>query len=180
MTKEKAKAYATKAHEGQTRKTNGTPMIEHPIRVAEMLEAYGFSDEAVMAGYLHDTVEDTYVTLEDIRREFGEKVAAIVSGNTEQKDRSWEERKLHTIEWIKTAPLEVKALIVADKLDNLRTLMEGFETLGESLWSHFKRGREKQSWYFKGVANNCCFGLSEDEAPEYFHVYRKEVNSFFK
>ena len=177
---EKAKKFATKAHEGQVRKSTGTPMIGHPIRVALQLEKAGFPDYVVAAGYLHDTVEDTSVTKEDIIREFGEKTAFVVEGNTENKNHTWEERKTHTILAIKNAPLEIKALVVADKLDNLSSLMEDYETLGEDLWKSFKRGRDKQKWYFEGVANNMREGLKEEEIPSFFAEYEEKVKTFFK
>lgn len=179
MTTEKARVYATKAHEGQMRKSTGTPMIEHPIRVAQQLKETGFSEAVQMAGYLHDTVEDTWVTFEDIEREFGKEVLEIVKGNTEDKEKSWEERKQHTIDSIKDASLEIKALIVADKYDNLKSLAEDYEKLGENLWDAFKRGREKQKWYFSSVATNASVGLSPDEIPAFFHDYQQLVKTFF-
>lgn len=179
MLLEKAKIYATKAHLGQVRKSTVTPMIEHPIRVAETLKAAGFRNEVVIAGYLHDTVEDTDVTLEDISNEFGKEVAAMVAGNTENKDLTWEERKQHTIDWIKEAPLEIKALIVADKLDNLNSLIVEFEKQREGLWRHFKRGRDKQKWYFSSVAMNCDYGLHKDGIPAFFTEYQEKTQRFF-
>lgn len=179
MTKEKAMQLAMKAHQGQTRKTTGTPMVEHPIRVASTLEAHGFSDEVVMAAYLHDTVEDTDLTIDDIRFEFGDKVAEIVAGNTENKEHSWEERKQHTLDWIQVAPLEVKALIVADKWDNLRSVMEAHRTQGEAVWSHFKRGKDHQRWYFEGVARGMTTGVDSNDVPNFFHLYAADVAHFF-
>jgi guanosine-3',5'-bis(diphosphate) 3'-pyrophosphohydrolase len=176
---EKALQFATKAHEEQYRKTKNVPMITHPIRVADILKNAGFSDEVVAAGYLHDTVEDTPVTIDDIEKEFGIEVARIVAGNTEDKSKSWEDRKQHTIDWVKEAPLEIRALIVADKWDNLKSMVEDYSTMGETLWSSFKRGREKQQWYFSQIAENVFKGLKEEETPEFFHSYRDLVISFF-
>lgn len=178
-TKEKVLAFATHAHEGQIRKSTGTPMIKHPIRVAQTLEEAGFAPEVVYAGLLHDVAEDTIYTLEDIANEFGQKVADLVAGNTEDKSKTWEERKQHTIDWIKEAPLDIKALIVADKLDNLRSLAEDYETLGEEVWTHFKRGKEQQKWYFASVAANATAGVNETEIPAFFHAYSALVQSFF-
>ncbi|MDY0395286.1 HD domain-containing protein [Virgibacillus halophilus] len=72
--KEKAKAFAIKAHEGQQRKTSNEPYITHPIRVAERLEKNHFSEALISAGYLHDVVEDTPYEMEDIERNFGKRV----------------------------------------------------------------------------------------------------------
>jgi (p)ppGpp synthase/HD superfamily hydrolase len=176
----KAKDFATIAHEGQVRKSTGLPMIGHPIRVAATLEKAGFDIATVAGGFLHDVVEDTKYTMEDIINEFGEEVAFVVAGNTEDKSKSWEERKQHTIDSIKNARLNIKALIVADKLDNLNALIEDYEKLGESLWKDFNRGKEKQKWYFTGVAENCMYGLKEEEIPEFFYEYIEKVKQFFK
>lgn len=177
---EKALQFATKAHEGQYRKTRNVPMISHPIRVAEVLKESGFSNEVVAAGYLHDTVEDTPVTIEEIEDEFGNEVARLVAGNTEDKSKSWEERKQHTIDWVKEAPLEIKALICADKWDNLQSMVEDYSTMGDTLWNSFKKGQEKQKWYFSQVAKNAFVGLKDEEIPSFFHLYQDLVFSFFK
>ena len=173
-----ALAYGKEKHEGQTRKTDGTPMFNHPIRVAGILKDAGFDEEVVMAGYLHDTVEDTDATLEEIEGLFGKRVAEIVAGNTENKDHSWEERKQHTIDWIAEAPIEVRALIVADKLDNLRSKMEAYQQEGETLFTHFKRGKEEQLWYFKGVCQNMRKNTTEVELPAFFNEYEELVQTF--
>lgn len=176
---EKAKAYAIQAHEGQVRKIAGTPMVEHPIRVADMLKKAGFDDHVVAAGYLHDTVEDTPVTIEDLESLFGASTALLVAANTEDKRLSWEERKQHTLDSIRTAPLSVRALIVADKFDNFMSLKKGHEEMGEQVWSRFKRGRDLQAWYFKGVATNAVYGLEASLIPPFFRQYQQEVEAFF-
>ena len=71
---EKAVAFAKKAHEGQLRKS-GEPFVNHPLAVKKILEAWGMDEDTIIAGVLHDTVEDTSVTLDDIKNEFGESVA---------------------------------------------------------------------------------------------------------
>lgn len=179
---EKAEAFATKAHEGQFRKSDGAPMVTHPIRVANMLRSAGFPEEVVIAGYLHDTVEDTEVTFEDIEREFGAEVRYIVTGNTEDKDKSWMERKKHTVEALKTAPLSIRALVVADKLDNLSSLAFALDEVGEDIWKSFKYGRTENAWYFQSVLASM-YAPHEDIAPsdypEFFLVYQMLVHQVF-
>ena len=77
----KAVEFATKAHEGQKRKS-GEPYIVHPKAVMETLIEWGMDEDTVIAGVLHDTVEDTEVTLDDVKKEFGESVAFLVDGVT--------------------------------------------------------------------------------------------------
>ena len=87
--KEKAVEFATAAHAGQMRKLSNQPYILHPLQVAETLEKAGFCEELVVAGLLHDTVEDTDTTLEQIEREFGTKVSSLVAAHTEDKTKTW-------------------------------------------------------------------------------------------
>lgn len=177
--KEKALQFATKAHSGQTRKGNGSPYIIHPTAVGKTLEEAGFSDEVVAAGYLHDVVEDTNTTIREIEENFGPKVAYLVRSHTEDKTKSWEQRKLHTIDVVKNSDLEVKALIASDKLNNLDSLIEDYLTLGEDIWLVFKRGYEKQKWYHTSIANNLMFGLENQEAPEFFQTFIDRTHQFF-
>lgn len=78
MKRNHAKAFATKAHQGQVRKNSSEPYITHPIRVGERLEKEGCSDALISAGYLHDVVEDTKVSIEDIEQQFGKEVATLL------------------------------------------------------------------------------------------------------
>ncbi|MCK2000339.1 HD domain-containing protein [[Brevibacterium] frigoritolerans] len=178
--KSKALKYATKAHSGQTRKVSGTLYIEHPIRVAKTLENAGFSVKVVVAGLLHDVVEDTETTNQDLQDGFGMEVSALVAAHTEDKTKSWEERKQHTIDTVKNSSLEIKALIAADKLDNLRSLIADYNQIGDELWSYFKRGYEDQKWYHNSIADNLLIGLEESAIPDFFYDFINESHNFFK
>ncbi|WP_456279323.1 HD domain-containing protein [Bacillus sp. AK128] len=177
---QKAKELASKAHAGQTRKLSTEPYFIHPEAVATILQQAGLSEEVVASGYLHDTVEDTEITLATIRETFGEKVATIVAGNTEDKSKTWEERKQHTIDTVKTASFDVKCLVAADKLDNLKSLIKASNEASDEIWSYFKRGKEKQAWYYTNIANALFENLKEDEIPEFFRDYQKLVHDFFE
>src|SRR5438270_10454843 len=100
---------AATAHRHQVRKGTDIPYITHPYVVGIMLAQIGCDEEVVAAGILHDTVEDTPLTLDDIRAQFGDRVASIVEGCSEpDKSASWEHRKQHTLEYLKSAPWEVR------------------------------------------------------------------------
>ncbi|MUV38427.1 GTP diphosphokinase [Lentibacillus sp. JNUCC-1] len=174
-----AKAFAAKAHDGQTRKSSAEPYITHPIRVAERLEASGCSEEVICAGYLHDVVEDTLVEIEDITEHFGEHIAQIVAAHTEDKSKSWHERKQHTIDTIRTASKEVKYLIVADKLDNLLELEKELSEQGDNVWRHFNAGFDEQKWYNESIAMNMEKGLASEDRPGFFHDFQKAVKRVF-
>ncbi|MDY0406968.1 HD domain-containing protein [Virgibacillus sp. 179-BFC.A HS] len=177
--KEKAKAFAIKAHHGQQRKTSNEPYVTHPIRVAKRLEANHFSDELVCAAYLHDVVEDTPYEMEDIQKQFGQRVAQLVAAHTEDKSKSWQERKEHTIAMIKDADKEVKYLIVADKLDNLLELEKELKKHGSSVWDAFNAGRDKQKWYNQSIAQNMYHGLKDSEVPDFFGMYEEAIKRVF-
>jgi guanosine-3',5'-bis(diphosphate) 3'-pyrophosphohydrolase len=178
--KKEALTFATTAHAGQKRKNSRDDYITHPIRVAERLEREGFSEELVCAGYLHDVVEDTVYELEDIEKNFGKKVATLVAAHTEDKSKSWKERKQHTIDTIKSADKEVKYLIIADKLDNLLGLEKDLSIQGENVWNNFNAGRQEQKWYNESIVENMKTGLQDQEIPDYFEEYEQLVKRVFR
>ncbi|HCC06778.1 MAG TPA: phosphohydrolase [Clostridiales bacterium] len=149
---EQAIYFATKAHEGQKRKTRFVDYIAHSFSVGMILKDFGCRGEVVIAGVLHDVVEDTLYTIDDIAKMFGDEVARLVWNASESdKSLSWEERKQKTIEYIKTAPFEVKLIVCADKINNLDNSYEDHQILGEQVWNSFKRGKDEMEWYFKNV-----------------------------
>lgn len=178
--KEQALEYASKAHLGQKRK-NGGDFIEHPILVAKILEDAGASDELVAAAYLHDTVEDTDVTLNDIYKEFGNIVGDYVKSNTEDKSKSWIERKLATINKIPFEPMEHRLLLVADKIANVLSIKKELDTNGEEkTWNLFNKGFLEQRWYYTTIATSLFINLDKDAVkPTIFNDYLNLTNSVF-
>ncbi len=162
--KEKAKLFAIQAHMGQVRKNEpDKPMIIHPIGVGQLLEAFGYDDNVVAAGYLHDVVEDTKYTSQDIENEFGKDIANLVMSASEpDKSLSWEDRKKHTIEATKELPLRNKVVICADKINNLEDLFLKFEKNGNRDFSAFKRGEELQKWYYTNIYESLISGEDKD------------------
>lgn len=162
--KDKAKEFAINAHKGQIRKSDKEkPMIIHPINVADILSEYGFDDNVVAAGYLHDVIEDTKYTKEDLLKAFNEDILSLVLGDTEKdKSLSWEERKIETINIVKDLDLRHKSIVCADKISNLEDMRIIFETRGEKDFSAFKRGYEKQKWYYTEVYNSLICNEDKD------------------
>ncbi len=123
---------AKKAHEGQFRKT-GEPYIVHPLAVKKILEEWGMDEDTIIAGILHDTIEDTSLTLEDIKKEFGESVAFLVDGVTKLSTARNGMRDIDTylpatkdnfLRLMIALGDDIRVLIIklADRLHNLRTL----------------------------------------------------------
>ena len=144
--------FATKAHTGQKRKSEKeVDMIFHPFTVGMILQRAGASTECVIAGILHDVVEDTKYTLDDIEREFGSKIALIVDEVTENKALPWKERKIDAINKIKTASLDGKLVECADKISNLETMYSLHLDEGDSIWASFNKPKDEQKWYYTSM-----------------------------
>lgn len=174
----KALEFAARAHLKQIRKGTDIPYITHPYAVGMILANAGCSEDVVIAGLLHDTVEDTEVTLDDILTEFGEEVAAIVAGCSEpDKELTWEERKQHTLDELKQASLDIQFVACADKLHNISSMIEEHKRIGDEVWGRFKRGKEQQGWYFYGLLAS----LSEGEFSSHplYREFQSSVESLF-
>ena len=144
----KAFLFALEAHAGQTRK-DGKPYIAHPFSVAQILSADGADDDLVCAGLLHDVIEDANVKPERVEEEFGKEVLRIVMFDTEDKTKTWEERKKATVEALKHCDKKCAMLICADKLANISDTKLVLEDFGEDAWKYFKFGREVQEWLYR-------------------------------
>ena len=145
--------FATKAHEGQFRTGTKRPYIVHPIEVADIVSTMTKNEEIICAAVLHDTIEDCEgVTVEVLRERFGGRVADMVFGESEDKTKSWEERKGTTIRKIKDAPWEIQVIGLADKLSNMRDIDRDYPILGEQLWMRFRmQSKQAIGWYYKGI-----------------------------
>lgn len=171
---------AVKAHQNQVRKGTDIPYITHPLAVGILLAKAGCSDEIIIAGILHDTVEDTSITLNDLHDMFGKKVSDIVKGASEpDKSLKWEERKSHTHDFLKAASREVKFVALVDKLNNIRAIASDYVEIGEALWERFNRGKDAQKWYYQGLVQ----ALRDDSADEAYKVlhnqFGQEVSGVF-
>ncbi len=129
---EDAIALATKAHEGQFRKS-GDPYITHPLAVMKIVEDWGMDEDTIIAAVLHDTIEDTNVTLQEIKEQFGEQVAFLVDGVTKlgsarsgmrDLDTYLPQTKSNLLRLLVATGADIRVLIIklADRLHNLRTL----------------------------------------------------------
>jgi (p)ppGpp synthase/HD superfamily hydrolase len=129
---------------------DGMPYIVHPVEVAMELARNGADEEVICAGYLHDTIEDAYITPEQLQKAFTPKVASLVFMDSEDKSKSWEERKKAALKDLETSGnRDYQMLMCADKLANLRSVRDGLSEVGEDAWKRFKRGKESQAWLFR-------------------------------
>lgn len=150
---EKAVEFATKAHEGQMRKGTKRPYIVHPLEVGDIVSTMTDDEEIISAAILHDTIEDCEgVSQRILAQEFSERVAYMVARESEDKSKTWMERKTATIEHLRNASYEIQMISLADKLSNIRDIDRDYPVMGEELWTRF-RMKDKQviGWYYKGV-----------------------------
>lgn len=150
---DEAVRFATEAHKGQVRKGTKKPYIVHPVEVAKIVATMTSDEEILSAAVLHDTIEDCAgVTKEILCERFGERVAELVAGESEDKSRTWEERKGTTIQRLKTESRELQMIALADKLSNMRDIDRDYPVMGESLWMQFRmHSKHAIGWYYKGV-----------------------------
>lgn len=150
---DRAIEFATKAHAGQFRKGTKRPYIVHPIEVGDIVSTMTTDEEVISAAILHDTIEDcSGVSQRILAQTFSERVASMVAQESEDKSRTWMERKTATIEHLRTAPREVQMIGLADKLSNMRDIDRDYPIVGEELWNRFRmKDKETIGWYYKGV-----------------------------
>ena len=137
--------------------------MAHLLNVCKILAERDCEDEVLSAALLHDIVEDTEITIQEVEDRFGKRIAEIVRGCTEQdklekqamdKRASWKERKQHTIHFLKTEATDEQLLVAAaDKLDNLRSIAYDQKRIGEAIWKRFNASKEQQHWYYLWIAD---------------------------
>lgn len=141
--------FAAQRHAGQLRKGTQSPYIVHPLEVMSILLAMGADTELLIAGVLHDTVEDTDTTVEEIEKLFGSRVARLVAGHSDDKSLSWEERKAAAVEHLRHGDRDMKMMVMADKVSNLRSMYRDYHSgAGEGLWERFYASKEQISRYY--------------------------------
>lgn len=146
--------FARNCHKGQYRKGSPRQYITHCMEVARILHKNGYSDEIVAAGLLHDTVEDTKASFEDLERLFGEKVSDLVKHVTEDRSLNlpWLERKVMYVKSISNAPEGSVAISAADKLHNITETFQDWLKVGDAVFLIFNADKENQKWFYRSLS----------------------------
>ena len=112
--------------------------------------------EMLAAAILHDTVEDTEVTIEQIEELFGPRVARLVHTDTAKKGDTWRARREVQIERFRQANRDSQIVALGDKLSNLRAIALNYKSLDDALWSRFHapEGVKDIEWYYRGIADS--------------------------
>ena len=153
--------FAARAFDGARRKGDGAPAALHAMEAACIAATLTREEAALAAAALHDTVEDAGVTREELAERFGERVAALVMSDTEDKMRqlppsqTWRARKEATVERMRrSADPGEAAVCLADKLSNMRSIYRGTRERGADFWLAFsQRDPEQHHWYYRGIAS---------------------------
>ena len=156
---DRAIVFAVRAHAGTERRGKGFPYIVHPMEAVEIVATMTNDQELLAAAALHDTVEDTDTTIEQIRAEFGDRVAALVATESDEPHQSgdsienWRARKQAAIDRLSHAPLDSKMVALGDKLSNMRAIARDYTMQGDALWNLFhSKDRKDHEWHYRGLA----------------------------
>ena len=157
---QKAMVFTAMKHEGYVRKGTTIPYLTHVMEAMEIVCRMTEDEEVRAAAVLHDTLEDTPTTREELIHFFGERVASLVAAESENKRRdrpekeTWLERKLETIQHLGTAKTEIRMIALGDKLSNVRAMYRDYQVHGDKLWEKFNNPDPKaQGKYYCSLAN---------------------------
>lgn len=166
---DKAIIFAVNAHKNVERRGKGFPYVIHPLEAMAVVASITTDPELLAAAVLHDVVEDTDYTVEDIRKEFGDKVASLVSAESDvviedmAPEESWHMRKQIAMDHLKNASRDVKIVAMGDKLSNVRAIARDYYVLGDEVWNKFHcKDPAEHEWRYRGIAD----ALSDLEGTE--------------
>ena len=179
---DRAIIFAVKAHSGTERRGKGYPYIVHPLEAVEIVATMTADQELLAAAALHDTVEDTDVTVEQIRAEFGDRVAALVAAESDEmpegvsEQDSWHSRKQAAIDRLSHASHDAKMVALGDKLSNMRAIARDYAVQGDGLWNLFHvKERSDHEWHYRGLAD----ALRELDGTFAFQEFEQLINKVF-
>lgn len=179
---DRAIIFAVRAHAGTERRGKGFPYIVHPMEAMEIVATMTPDQELLAAAALHDTVEDTDVTVDQIRAEFGDRIANLVAAESDafvegvSEEDSWHARKQAAIDRLAKAPHDAKMVALGDKLSNMRAIARDYAMQGDALWNLFHAKDPKDhAWHYRGLADS----LRELQDTFAFREFESLINQVF-
>lgn len=179
---DRAIIFAVNAHAGTERRGKGYPYIVHPLEAVEIVATMTPDQELLAAAALHDTVEDTDVTVEQIRAEFGDRIATLVADESEERpnglsdEESWHDRKRAAINHLANASHDAKIVALGDKLSNMRAIARDYAEIGDALWNRFHSKNPKDhEWHYRSLAD----ALRELSDTSAFQEFERLINQVF-
>ena len=180
---DRAIIFAVRAHAGTERRGKGFPYIVHPMEAVEIVATMTRDQELLAAAALHDTVEDTDTTVEQIREEFGDRIASLVASESDivleglPAEDSWHARKQAAIDRLARASHDAKIVALGDKLSNMRAIARDYAQQGDALWNLFHAKDPKDhEWHYRGLAD----ALRELEDTFAYQEFAKLINQVFE
>ena len=180
---DRAIIFAVRAHHNTERRGKGFPYIVHPMEAVEIVASITPDQELLAAAALHDTIEDTDVTVEDIRREFGDRIAELVHAESDQftegvsEEDSWHDRKQAAIDRLAAASHDAKIVAMGDKLSNMRAIWRDYQIKGDELWQIFHvKDKASHEWHYRGLADS----LSELSNTFAYQEFVRLIDEVFK
>ena len=179
---DRAIIFAVQAHAGTERRGKGFPYIVHPLEAVEIVATMTPDQELLAAAALHDTVEDTDITVEQLREAFGDRIASLVASESDEvhpgvcDEDSWHARKRAAIERLSRASRDAKMVALGDKLSNMRAIARDYALQGDALWNLFHvKDRKDHEWHYRGLAQ----ALSELSGTFAFQEFEQLINQVF-
>ena len=180
---DRAIVFAVHAHAGTERRGKGFPYIVHPLEAVEIVATMTRDQELLAAAALHDTVEDTDTTVEQIRAEFGDRIASLVASESDvvldglAAEDSWHARKQAAIDRLARASHDAKRVALGDKLSNMRAIARDYAEQGDALWTLFHaKDRKDHEWHYRGLAAS----LSELRGTFAYQEFEQLIDQVFK
>ena len=180
---DRAIVFAVKAHHNTERRGKGFPYIIHPLEAVEIVATMTTDQELLAAAALHDTIEDTDVTVEQIRAQFGDRIAELVHSESDQftegvsEEDSWHDRKQAAIDRLAAASHDAKIVALGDKLSNMRAIWRDYQVKGDALWSIFHvKDKASHEWHYRGLAAS----LSELSDTFAYREFVRLIDEVFK
>ena len=153
---DRAIVFAVEAHSGIERRGKGFPYIVHPMEAMAIVATMTDDQEILAAAALHDVVEDTEITLDEIRVQFGDRVARLVDTESDRLSEGldWKARKEESLRRLAAASREEKIVAMGDKLSNMRAIARDYTTRGESFWEMFRiKDKTVHGWRYHALAD---------------------------
>ena len=175
--------FAVDVHAGTERRGKGFPYVIHVLEAMAIVATMTSDPELLAAAALHDTVEDTDVTPEQIRKRFGPRVASLVEAETDillaedGREKTWRERKQAAIDRLAAASREAKMVALGDKLSNMRAIARDYRVKGDALWHifHAPGGKADHAWHYHGLASS----LAELEDTDAYQEFTGLIDKVF-
>ncbi|MCC6644296.1 MAG: HD domain-containing protein [Polyangiaceae bacterium] len=168
---DRAAQFAVDKHRAQLRKGSGAPYVTHLFSVCALIGERGGDEEQMIAGLLHDSIEDQGVTRAELEALFGPRVARIVEACTDAHEvpkPPWKPRKVAHLAALRREPADVKLVSACDKLHNARSIARDLAdpAVGAAIWGRFSAPREETLWYYRALVDALGDGFSHPVISE--------------